>query len=126
MERRRRAPRVETTGWFGNYTDLDNERYCRVIDISVLGIGLELFGDVPGDLIGHRLSIEIQAPIGESVRLHLVGTVKNVSPNSYGAIRAGLEFIDLSDTERSNLEAMDLLGVVGNDYRCVPTGNGGV
>ncbi len=57
-------------------------------------------------------SIEIQAPIGESVRLHLVGTVKNVSPNSDGAIRAGLEFIDLSDTERSILEAMDLLGVV--------------
>ncbi len=112
MERRRRAPRVETTGWFGNYTDLDDERYCRVTDISIFGVGLELFGHVPGDLIGHRLSIAIQAKIGESVSLHLVGRVKHASPTSDGAIRAGLEFVDLSDTERAILEVMDLLGVV--------------
>jgi len=112
MERRRRVPRVETTGWHGSYTDLDETRHCRVNDISVLGIGLELFGDVPKDLIGHRLSIDIQAPIGESVRLNLVGKVKNASPSPNGGIRAGLEFVGLSETERAILEAMALLGVV--------------
>src|SRR5579863_2945756 len=101
--RRRRVPRVATSGWSGTYTDEDVAHHCRVIDISVLGLGLELLGDVPGDLIGHRLSIEIQAPVGGSVRLRLVGRVRNVSPTKDGSTRAGLEFVDLSETERAIL-----------------------
>jgi hypothetical protein len=83
-----------------------------VIDISVLGIGLELFGDVPEELIGHRLSVKIQAPVGESVSLQLVGVVRNADPTADGCIRAGLEFVDLSETERGILEVIELLGVV--------------
>jgi hypothetical protein len=111
MELRRRAPRVATPDWWGTYTDTDDVRYCKAIDISVLGVGLELFGEVANDLIGHRLNIEIQAPVGESIVLGLRGTVKNVSLGSDGTTRAGLEFVDLSETERAILNAMALMGI---------------
>ncbi len=111
MELRRRVPRAGTPGWWGRYTDEDDARHCKIVDLSVLGVGLELFGDVPKDLIGHRLHIEVQAPVGESIILRLSGTVRNMGPGSDGAIRVGLEFVDLSDTERMILNAMDVMGI---------------
>jgi hypothetical protein len=66
---------------------------------------------VANELIGHRLNVEIQAPVGESIVLGLRGTVKNVSLGSDGTTRAGLEFVDLSETERAILNAMALMGI---------------
>jgi hypothetical protein len=102
---------MATSGWSGTYTDDDAAHHCKVIDISVLGLGLELIGEVPADLIGHRLSIEIQAPVGNSVRLRLIGQVRNISPTKDGSTRAGLEFVDLSETERAILNTMELMKV---------------
>ena len=62
------------------------------------------------DMIGHRLVVHVRAPAGESVSLRLVGQVKNLSGRLGGA-RAGLEFTDLSETEREILKAMELLKV---------------
>ena len=104
MELHRRVPRVVTPDWWGTYTDADDTRYCKVIDISVLGVGPELFGDIANDLIGHRLNIETQAPVGEPITLRLTGTGRNVSLGSDGTPRAGLEFVDLSETEQANRE----------------------
>jgi hypothetical protein len=84
MELRRRAPRVATPDWWGTHTDADDARYCKVIDISVLGV--ELFGDVANDLIGHRLTIEDPSSRWGVLRR----TVKNVSLGSDGTTRAGL------------------------------------
>jgi hypothetical protein len=109
--RRRRVPRMATSGWLGTYTDDDAAHECRVIDISVLGLGLELLGDVPGDLIGHRLTIEVHAPVGDSVTLRLMGRVRNMSPGAEGSVRAGLEFVGLSETERAILSTMELMKV---------------
>ncbi len=115
MEKRRRAPRVSTTSWFGRYV-VENEpgsgwEECMVIDISILGLGLELFGTVTEDMIGKRLVVHVGAPAGESVSLRLVGQLKNLSEGRLGGIRAGLEFVDLSETEREILKAMELLKV---------------
>jgi PilZ domain len=115
MERRRRAPRVNTTAWIGRYTVEDDpgllSRECRVIDISILGLGLELFGEVTEDMIGRRLVVQVGAPAGESVSLRLVGEVRNLVAGQYGGTRAGLEFTDLSEAEREILKAMELLKV---------------
>lgn len=115
MERRRRVPRV-AAGWPGKYrveddpqSDWDN---CQMIDISVVGVGLELFGDVPEDLTGHRLAVEVQTPVGASVSIRLVGEVRNTAKGARGGTRAGMEFVDLSDTERQILQVMELLQVV--------------
>jgi hypothetical protein len=111
MELRRRVPRLATPDWWGTYTDTDDTRYCKVIDISILGVGLELFGDVSKDLLGHRLNIEIKPPVGESITLRLSGTVRNVKVDPGGTTRAGLEFVDLSETERAILNVMGLMGI---------------
>src|ERR1700720_4194572 len=61
MEGRRRVPRV-SADWPGRYriegdppSDWGD---CTIIDISVAGVGVELFGAVPEDLIGCRLAVE--------------------------------------------------------------------
>ena len=119
MERRRRAPRVATTGWSGRYiVDDDPGAYwneCRVLDLSVLGVGLEIFPDRPEEasetLIGRRIVVQVQPPVGDSVTVRLVGRARNVSPGSAGGTRMGLEFVGLSETERKILEVMELLKV---------------
>jgi hypothetical protein len=64
---------MTTSGWSGTYTDDDAAHECKVIDISVLGLGLERLGDVPRDLIGYRLTLDVHAPVGDSVTLRLMG-----------------------------------------------------
>lgn len=112
MERRRRAARVNTTAWFGRYFVEDDpqsvSKECRVIDISLLGLGLELIGDMTEDMIGHRLVIHVGALAGESVSLRMVGQVKNVHASRLGCTRAGLAFTDLSETEREILKSIEL------------------
>jgi hypothetical protein len=85
---------------------------CDVIDISILGAGIEVYGDVPGDLLGRRLVAEVQAPIGASVSIRLVGEVRYTEQGANGGTRVGIEFTDLSETERQILHMMELLKVV--------------
>jgi len=115
MERRRRVPRV-SAGWLGKYRVEDDPQSdwgeCQLIDISIVGVGLELFGVVPDDLIGHQLAVEVHTPVGASVSIRLVGEVRNSGPGPEGGTRAGMEFVDLSETEQQMLHVMELLQVV--------------
>jgi hypothetical protein len=114
-ERRRRVPRT-SAGWPGRYRfeqDPVNEwGECEVIDISLIGAGLELMGDVPPVPVGVRIVVEVATPAGSSVTLRLAGETRNVAPGSGGGIRVGIEFIDLSDTERSILDVLSQMRVV--------------
>jgi len=118
-EFRRRVPRIATTSWSGRYIVEDNHASewgeCRVLDISVLGVGLEIFpigdDDDPGLLVGHRLVVLVQAPVGESISVRLMGTVKNVDSGTRGGIRTGLEFVGLSDTEQAIVKVIEQLQV---------------
>jgi hypothetical protein len=118
-EFRRRVPRIATTSWSGRYVvedDPESEwRECRVLDVSVLGVGLELFptdsDNDSGLLVGHRLVIQVQAPVGESISVRLMGTVKNVGSGAQGGIRVGLEFVGLSDTEQAIVTVIEQLQV---------------
>ncbi len=115
MEFRRRAPRVATEGWPGRYIVEDDPHSgwieCRVLDISLIGVGLELFGHIESDLLGHRLIVHVQTPVGESVSIRLVGRVMNVGKGNEGGTRAGLEFVGLSDSEQSILKTLELMRV---------------
>jgi hypothetical protein len=65
-EQLRRAVPRQPTDWFGFYKfdNVKDERWraCRVVDISPLGAGLELFETTPGENMDGRLifSIEMQ------------------------------------------------------------------
>jgi PilZ domain len=114
VELRRRAPRVATSGWQGKYVLEDDPQpdwaECVVLDISLIGVGLELVAGTSKDLIGHRLVVQVQSPLGNSVSLRLVGQVRNASPGQQGT-RVGIEFVGLSDMEQEILRLVELLGV---------------
>lgn len=113
--RRRRVPR-QAAGWPGRYkfesaSDQPWGR-CRVLDISVIGAGVEIFGEAPTEIVGTRLVVEVQTPAGASVSIRLVGETRNAGRGPEGGIRVGLEFVDLSATERSILDALERMQVV--------------
>lgn len=111
MEHRRRVPR-QNAGWEGIYCiegDEPSARYgCRILDISLIGIGVELFGPVPvpGALVGRRMTVEANPPVGASLSIRARGEVRNVSPGTHGGTRVGIEFVDLTELERSILDVL--------------------
>jgi hypothetical protein len=104
MLRRRRVPR-QNANWFGKclvHDDPEGPWYeCRVVDISMLGAGVEIFGSSELDLVGGHLAVEVEPPDGRSFSIQFVGEIKNVGLGPRGRVRVGLEFVDLSDSERS-------------------------
>src|ERR1700722_105287 len=86
-EPRRRAVPRQPADWFGFYRfdDADNEptRCCRVLDISPLGAGLELFATAPDENLGGLITV--------TVELH--GNTRNVvlDADTHTA-RVGIEF----------------------------------
>lgn len=114
-ELRRRAPRAQTDPWPGKYV-IDDDTWtvwneCRLLDISVLGIGLELFGPVDPSLVGQRLVIHVDVGGGQALSLRFTGTVRNLIPGRFGGTRAGVEFSGLSEDEQSVLQVMEHLSL---------------
>lgn len=113
----RRGPRVITEAWPARYFDEEDPgagvRDCRIMDISLLGVGLEVFGDMSEDVIGHRLEIYVHAPVGYSVSLRFVGRVRYLSEGRLGGTRAGVEFEGLSDAELDILKVLALPTAAG-------------
>ena len=109
VELRRRVPRQGVT-WFGKcFIDGRFGSWeCRVVDVSILGVGLELFGPPPRDVIGGRILADVDHG---SISLQLRGIVRHTASGSEGGLRVGLEFTDLSDTERSILDALEQMNV---------------
>jgi hypothetical protein len=109
MERRRRVARYKA-GWSG-FCHVEGEspsgwRDCRVVDISMLGVGIRMQHLRPSDLPGSRVSVELPA-VGDSINIRLEGTVKHVTRTALRAtVRVGVEFSGLTHTERSILEAL--------------------
>jgi hypothetical protein len=119
MENRRRAPR-QAACWSGfchvEGEAVSNWRDCRVVDISVLGIGIRVQHPRPTDLVGCRISVEVPA-IGDSVNVRFEGEVKNIARSTLRSVRIGIEFVHLSNTERAILEVLSQAG----DGSRVPT-----
>lgn len=110
---------MATEGWGGRYTVEDDPASgwhdCRVLDISMLGVGLELLParcEEIEALMGRRLVVHVQSPMGDSISLRLVGQVRNVRDGRSGGVRAGLAFVGLSETERAIVRVIEQLKVV--------------
>ena len=101
MKHRRRVPR-QPAGWDGTcHLEGDSaaaSRAYRVIDISMLGLGMMLTHPSPSELLGQRISVDIPA-VGDSVSIRLEGMVKNAVPSLGEAVRVGISFDGLSDSE---------------------------
>jgi hypothetical protein len=121
-QKRRRLPRQEAH-WQGKYTIEGGPSglwgACEIVDISILGTGLEIFEDsqhvlrsIEGDLIGRRILVEVQTPAGASITLQMVGEIRYSTEGSRGGTRIGLQFNDLSDTERAILNVLEAMQAV--------------
>lgn len=113
MEFRRRAPRVPTD-WIGR-CGLEDQRQtewaCTVIDISLIGVGVEISVDEPADLVGRKLIVDVRPPIGTSVRLQLLGRVMNQGRTAGGRTRLGLQFVDLTESEAAVLQVIEQMRI---------------
>jgi hypothetical protein len=114
-ELRRRVPR-HVTGWPAKcqFGDDPGSAWgeCQVLDISILGAGLEIFELLRRDPVGREITVEAQTTVGGSVSIRFVGVIRNVRPGPQGGIRAGIEFLGLSETERTILDALEQMRVV--------------
>ncbi len=108
MENRRRAQRQPAV-WMGSChvegesSDLWWE--CGVFDFSALGAGVDLRHPGGSDLVGRRLSVRL--PVGDSIDVTLTGEVRNTKAGPDEIVRAGVEFVGLSETERSLVELLE-------------------
>jgi len=92
MQFRRRAPR-QSAGWDG-VCQIEGEfaAKCRVIDISMLGLGITLEHPSPAELAGRRISVDVPKVTGDSFTIRLDGKIANARMTRGRAVRVGIEF----------------------------------
>lgn len=83
----RRVKRLRA-GWDGicRIEGESEERRCRVVDISMLGLGITLSHPSPADLAGRGISIDVPAVA------QLEGEITHAEPILGGSVRAGVTF----------------------------------
>jgi hypothetical protein len=93
MNHRRGVPR-HPAFWDGTCSiekESTGPRCCRVIDMSIFGLGITLKHQSPSQLVGRRISVEI--PMGDdSVSIYAAGTITNAGPTLGGEVRVGIKF----------------------------------
>lgn len=98
---RRRVPR-QPAGWEGlcliEGELADHWRECRVIDISMLGLGISFKHPSPAGLVGIRICVDVPA-IGDSVSIRLEGEITNAASTFQGIARIGIELDEPSDSK---------------------------
>ncbi|HEY5383804.1 MAG TPA: PilZ domain-containing protein [Acidimicrobiales bacterium] len=114
MENRRRLHR-QPAGWAAS-DQLAGEqaagwRDCRVVDISMLGLGITVDHPDPSELTGRLVSVNLPSD-GSCVNVRLEGQIKNASATMGRDIRVGVEFIRLSETEQAITAVLSVLSDV--------------
>ena len=101
-ELRRLLPR-QLTDWRGKCLFEDEYdqhwRDCRVLDVSSAGAAVELLDMKPGEVVGSRMLLAV----------HLRGELRHTQGTDTGRFRAGIQFVDLSESERRYLESLEEL-----------------
>jgi hypothetical protein len=104
MQFRRRVPR-QPTGWDGichvEGESADEWRECRVVDISMFGIGITLNCPSPCQSVGRHILVDV--PAGD-VSIRLEGKITNSNLIRRGTTRVGIEF-DLSSESKPGTAA---------------------
>lgn len=102
---------MSARAWHGRCSVEDDPRVewtdCQVVDISLIGAGIDVWSDCPPDLQGSRLVVEVRPPRGGSVLVRFSGVVTRVTRESAFHSRVGLEFADLSTAEETVLTLLD-------------------
>ena len=121
MENRRRAER-QWVLWMGRCHIEDEPsdlwRECSIIDLSAQGAGIDLRHPDAVELLGlwqdgslrlhaHR-RITVRLEPEPAVEVTVAGELRNAGSGPDGIVRAGIEFVDLDETDRS---IVDLLNV---------------
>lgn len=120
VEDRRRAER-QTASWMGRChiqdEPLDLWRECAIIDVSTIGVGIDVCYPDPVELLGMwqdgelRLDVSrritLRLELGPSVDMTIAGEVRNAGSGPDGIVRAGIEFVGLTETERSILDLLE-------------------
>lgn len=114
MENRRQLQR-QPAGWAASY-QLTGEsatgwHECRVVDISMLGIGITFPHPNPSELSGRLISVNLPGD-GNSVNVRLEGEIKNAAVTMSREIRVGIEFIRLSETEQAITAVLSVMSDV--------------
>jgi PilZ domain len=114
MENRRRLHR-QLAGWAASY-QLAGEsaggwRDCRVVDISMLGLGIMFDHPNPAELSGRLISVNLPGD-GSCVNVRLEGEIKNATVTLSRDIRVGIEFIRLSETEQAITAVLSVMSDV--------------
>ncbi|HSZ37834.1 MAG TPA: PilZ domain-containing protein [Acidimicrobiales bacterium] len=108
MENRRRAQR-QSAVWIGlchvRGDSPEMWRDCGVFDLSALGVGMDLRHPDAAELVGRSVSVRL--PIGVALDMTLTGEVRNAKNGPDGIVRMGMEFEDVSDTERSIVDLLE-------------------
>jgi hypothetical protein len=109
VENRRRAQR-QSAVWMGScHVEGESSHLwqdCGVFDFSVLGVGMDLRHPGSSQLVGRRISVRL--PVGASIDMTLTGEVRNAKAGPDEIVRAGIEFVGLSETERSIVDLLEL------------------
>jgi hypothetical protein len=114
VENRRRIHR-QPIGWAASYQLADEPapgwRECRVVDISMLGMGITLARPESSDLPGRLISVDLPGA-GSSVNVRLEGEIKSAVPTINRRLRVGIEFIRLSETEQAITAVLSVMSDV--------------
>ena len=114
MENRRREHR-KPAGWAASYRLADDPvgtwHDCRVVDISMLGVGITFDHPNPAELSGRLITVNLPGG-GTCVNVRLQGEVKNATATMNRDIRVGIEFIGLSETEQAITAVLSVMSDV--------------
>ena len=86
-------------------------RDCRVVDISMLGLGITFDHPDPSELSGRLISVNLPGD-GSCVNVRLEGEIKNATVTMSRDIRVGIEFIRLSETEQAITAVLSVMSDV--------------
>lgn len=118
MENRRRAER-QSALWVGR-CHMEGEpsdlwRECTIVDVSTLGVGMNLRHPDPIELLGlwqdgalrldasRRMTVHFETDA--SVETPVVAEIRNAGSSPDGFVRAGIEFVGLTETQRSLVDS---------------------
>jgi hypothetical protein len=114
VENRRRLHR-QPAGWSASYQlageQVTGWRDCRVVDISMLGLGITVDHPNPSELVGRLISVNLPGD-GSCVNVRLEGEIKNASATMGRDLRVGIEFIRLSETEQAITAVLSVMSDV--------------
>jgi len=103
MEQIRRLLPRQFADWRAKcmFVDDPGERWheCRVVDVSSAGAGLELPETAPCDVAGNSVIVVIQ----------LRGELRNSRAGKTQGTRMGIQFVNLTESERSYLDSLEEL-----------------